>query len=239
LGAAAVAAFVESLRADERTFTPFDEHSAIRRIARGDLELADAPPEVREVEQACRAARVATGGRFDAWHKGWFDPTGYVKGWAVERAFGRHLEPLLASRGGPETSGATILAVGVNCGGDLRVATRAGADWVWRTGIVDPFDRMNVLATLQLTDGAVATSGPAERGAHITDPSTGAPAVGVASATVVADRLDHADLWATTAVVAGFDDLSWLVAADTVSGLLVADDGRTRRWAGVAEIVEQ
>ncbi|MDR2703934.1 MAG: FAD:protein FMN transferase, partial [Cellulomonadaceae bacterium] len=124
--------------------------------------------------------------------------------------------------------------------------------WVWNVGIADPFDNQKVMARFSLRDGAVATSGPAERGAHIFNPETGLPASSmdggvsgpdagggadaVVSATVIADSLTMADVWATTAVVAGFNDLSWISHADTKSGLLVSKDNRTRRWAGAVEL---
>lgn len=238
-----IAYFVAGLRADQAIFTTFEESSAINRIRRGELELDDAPAVVREVEQACRLAKAATYGRFDAWFRGWFDPTGYVKGWSTERHFRSHLAPLLKQ---PQ-----IIAVGVNVGGDMQVKTQPGAEWEWRTGIADPFDKTKIIAKFNLRNGAVATSGPAERGAHIFDPHTGLPAatmdggLGIAdsegnqivSATVIADSLTLADIWATTAVVAGFNDLSWINNAPTRSGLIVSQQGRTRRWAGEAEVL--
>jgi len=235
----AIADFLAAMRADQGIFTTYDESSAIRRLARGELSLGQAPAEVREVEQACRLAKVATQGRFDAWLRGWFDPTGYVKGWSAERAFHKNLEPLIHEAG-------PIIAVGVNVGGDMQLATRSGADWAWQVGIASPFDKTKMLARFSVNDGAVATSGPGERGAHIIDPKTGQPAASlesdaqranmVASATVIADNLAMADLWATTAVVAGFKDLDWIKNAGTVSGMLVANDGRIRRWVGPVEI---
>ncbi|WP_425953495.1 FAD:protein FMN transferase [Xylanimonas sp. McL0601] len=209
-------------------FTPFCEESEIRRIARGELSLDDAHPDVREVEQECRAALAATGGKFSAWWRGWFDPTGYVKGWAVDRAMDVHLAELLELDG--------VVAVGVGVGGDLRLRALPHSGWTWNVGIADPQVRGAVLATITLADGAVATSGSAERGAHIVDPRSGEPAVGVVSATVVADTLARADLWATTAVVSGADDLAWVRRAGTRSGLLVDAGGRTRRWAGATEV---
>ena len=56
-----------------------------------------------------------------------------------------------------------------------------------------------------------------------------------ASPTVVADSLAEADLWATVAVVGG-DDLSWVSAALSRSGMTVTDDGGVRRWLGTTEV---
>jgi thiamine biosynthesis lipoprotein len=178
---------------------------------------------VREVSDACDGAEFETRGLFSAHLGGVFDPTGYVKGWAAERAVREHLDPLLRTPG--------VQAAGLDVGGDLQVLTAEDADWTWRIGIVDPADRSQVLATVPVRNGAVATSGSAERGAHIIDPRTGRPATGIRSATVIAPSLARADVWATAAVVAG-DDLSWISHAPETSGMPVTDAGAVRRWTG-------
>ncbi|WP_243077183.1 FAD:protein FMN transferase [Microbacterium sp. SS28] len=213
------------LRDIDRVFSTYREDSDIRRIARGELDLADADPRVAEVAAACRAARIETGGLFGAHWKGWFDPTGYVKGWSVENAARRHLAPLVARA-------IDDVAVGINAGGDMQLFTAPTADWRWTVGIADPSRPGEIVAQLEIVEGAVATSGSAERGHHIVDPRTGDPAVGVASASVVDGSLARADLWATAAVVAGFDDRSWIAHAGTRTGILIADDGRVARWLG-------
>ena len=225
---AAVETCFAELRLIEEIFSPFRLESDICAIARGDLTIESAHPLVAVVAEACRAAEAATEGRFSAWREGWFDPTGFVKGWAVERAARRHLALLLDGDG--------CLAAGLNVGGDMQLLSAEGSDWTWQVGIADPRRPGEVVATLELARGAVATSGSAERGAHIVDPRTGRAATGVASATVVAESLADADVWATAAVVAGFDDLSWISRSGTVTGLVIAQDGRVRRWLDGVEV---
>ena len=218
---AAVDACADTLHRADRVFSTYDDASDIRRMARGELLEEDADPWVAEVAEGCRRAEIETGGLFDAHLPGFFDPTGFVKGWATERALREHLAPLLLLPG--------VQAVGLDVGGDLQVRTSPDSDWTWNIGIVDPADRGRVLATVPLRDGAVATSGSAERGDHIVDPRRGAPATGIRSATVIADSLTRADVWATAVVVAG-DDMSWLPRATGTSGLLVTVTGSIRRW---------
>ncbi len=57
---------------------------------------------------------------------------------------------------------------------------------------------------------AIATSAAYERGAHIIDPSTGEPAAGPASVTVVGPDLTYADAYATAVFVMGEPGLEWL-----------------------------
>ncbi|MGN6221586.1 MAG: FAD:protein FMN transferase [Microbacterium sp.] len=226
--ARATAACFDELREADHVFSPYRDDSDILRMARGELAMKDASPWVAEVAEACAHASADTGGLFTAWWSGVFDPTGYVKGWAVERVARRHLAPLTAERG--------VVAAGINAGGDLQLFTTPGADWTWNVAVVDPADRSRVIATIPVRDGAVATSGTAERGAHIVDPRCGLPATGVASATVTSASLAHADVWATAAVVAGPDDLGWISRAGLTAGILVADDGRVRRWLDGVEV---
>lgn len=220
----AMEACFSELREVDRVFSTYREDSDISRIERGELTVAEASPDVAEVAAACAAWERATRGRFSARWRGGFDPTGYVKGWAVERAALRHLAPLVAQPG--------IIAAGINAGGDMQLFTAEAADWVWHVGIADPARPGAVIATIDVRNGAVATSGSAERGRHIVDPRTGESPTGLAAATVVADGLAEADVWATAAAVAGFDDLTWLPEANTRTGMLVDGDGRVRRWTG-------
>jgi thiamine biosynthesis lipoprotein len=216
----AVRACFDELHDIDRVFSPYLRGSDVSRICRGSLAMEDADHRVAAVADACRQAEIETDGLFSAYWQGWFDPTGYVKGWAVEEAARRHLAPLMAQD----------IAVGINAGGDMQLFTAPDTDWQWHIGIADPHHPGALLATLDVVNGAVATSGTAERGAHIVDPRSGEPATSVASATVVDDSLARADIWATAAVVAGFTDRSWIADAGTRTGLLVAADGRVTRW---------
>lgn len=211
----------------ERVFSPFRADSDISRLRDGRARIGHLDPRLAEVEMACRDLALSSGGRFSGWRNGWFDPTGYVKGWATEQAARTHLAGLVGRDG--------VLAVGVNAGGDIQAFTAPDADWTWRIGIADPRHPGSILATVELRDGAVATSGLAERGTHIVDPRSGAKAVEVVGATVVSDRLTDADAWATIAVVAG-RDLSWVADAPVRSGLVVGADGAVRRFADGIEI---
>ena len=110
-----------------------------------------------------------SGGWFDPWAMpGGIDPTGYVKGWAAQRAL-----DALVSDG---VSGAMV-----NAAGDI--ASFGGPDpaTAFRIGIVDPFAPRQLACVVELI-GAIATSGGYERGDHLIDPRTRRPAAHAASA---------------------------------------------------------
>ena len=71
---------------DEELST-FKENSSVTQIRKNKLHIDDAPDLVKEVWRGCLKARELTNGAFDPWSvEGGFDPSGYVKGWAAEKA---------------------------------------------------------------------------------------------------------------------------------------------------------
>jgi thiamine biosynthesis lipoprotein len=199
------------LRHVDEVFSTYRPDSQISRLAAGTLALSACSPEVWEVHRLCDEAQRRTGGWFSAGYAGGFDPTGLVKGWAVERA-----ATML------RTAGAQ--GVCVNGGGDIQV--HGGP---WRIGVTHPL-RPGALATVVTADGevAVATSGPAERGAHIVDPRTGRAAAQVfASVTVVRRTLADADVFATAACAMGTAAQEWLLTRPATEAFAVLPDGTT------------
>jgi thiamine biosynthesis lipoprotein len=79
------AAFGRLSRIDDR-FSTYKPESEVSRFAAGKIAEADLSDELKEVINACREAELETGGYFSAWAAGAFDPSGYVKGWAVAEA---------------------------------------------------------------------------------------------------------------------------------------------------------
>jgi thiamine biosynthesis lipoprotein len=161
-----------------------------------------------------------TGGSFSALWNGTLDPTGLVKGWAIERA-----SQLLRDCGS--------LNHAVNGGGDMQLAGEAEPGRrPWRVGITDPQNGSRVITVLTARDSAVATSGTAERGAHIVDPLTGRAATGLASASVVGPSLTFADAYATAAFVMGESAVRWIEGVLDYETLLVEADGELSRSSG-------
>ncbi len=211
------------LRADDAEFSTYREGSAVTRIQRGLLRVEEASPRLRRVATLCEQASERTGGAFSAWlprdGRRVFDPTGLVKGWAVQEAFERLLDDLRA------LDPHDVLVV---AGGDVALAcTRTDTpDWV--VGVEDPRDHARLLLQLPMRLGAVATSGTAARGLHVLDPRTGSPAATLLSATVVGPGLMWADVDATALLACG-GDAPWFAHQPQHAALLVGADGSTRR----------
>jgi thiamine biosynthesis lipoprotein len=204
----------------DAVFSTYRPASDINRIQRGELRVKNAHPDVGRVLELCAQVQVASGGAFTAMPQGRLDPTGLVKGWAVERA-----SLLLRGHGARNH--------GVNGGGDLQLAGEAASGRPWVVGISDPRDRSRIASTVAGRDFAVATSGAAERGRHILDPFTARPAGGLASATVVGPSLTFADAYATAAFVLGRQATRWIEDVEGYQALLIDTVGTvsaSRGW---------
>ena len=222
--AEAVEATFAALRADDAIFSTYRPDSPISRVRRGELRLQDTDPRVRHVAALCAEAHRRTGGSFSAWLPGpdgapTFDPTGLVKGWAVEQACTALVDRLGGLTGhGPHD-------VLLSAGGDVIVACSRTDTPDWQIGVEDPRDRTRSLLTIPLRRGAVATSGTAARGQHILDPATGAPPTGLLSATIISASLTWADVYATAAFVRGPRAAAWIATLPDHAAVLVHADG--------------
>ena len=152
--------FFDQLRAVDAQFSPYRADSEVSRLGRGEIAEAEASPDLRHVLSACDHLALVTDGAFDARrHRpdGRPDPSGYVKGWAIEEAAW-----ILDSAGARN--------YWVNAGGDIVARGEAAPGQPWRVGIRHPDRPDRVAAVLAVSDRAVATSGSYERGDHIRDP---------------------------------------------------------------------
>ncbi|MBM3769747.1 MAG: FAD:protein FMN transferase [Acidimicrobiia bacterium] len=122
---------------------------------------------------------------------------GIGKGYAVERS-----AALLRDRGYRDFM--------IQSGGDLYVAGFSQGQ-PWRLGVADPRKPTQSFGTLDLSDGTFSTSGDYERSFvkdgiryhHLIDPSTGYPAKGTRSVTVVTNRPVLADGLSTGVFILG------------------------------------
>ncbi len=211
------------LREVDARFSTYRADSEVCRLDDGTLNTTQAHQDTRTVLAACAGLWRDTDGFFDAYATGRLDPSGYVKGWAVQVASDRLLAAGIANHC-------------VNAGGDVRVRGFARPGEPWRVGVRHPWDPASVCFVLAGTDLAVATSGTYERGAHVVNPRRGAPASGLRSVTVTGPDLGRADAYATAALAMGLPGLDWLAGLSGYESAAVTDDGRSFRTAGLPEV---
>lgn len=207
-----VLAWLHRMDATFSTYRPDSDISLLRRDA---TTVAECAPEVADVLDRCAELHEATGGYFDAHAGGLLDPSGYVKGWAIERA-----SDLLRAAGSTNHC--------VNGGGDVQCIGSPEPGRSWQVGIADPTDRARLVGTVSGTPLAVATSGTGERGGHVLDPHTHRPASAFCSITIAGRRLAQVDAFATAAFAMGERAPDWIRSIGHTA-LLVRPDGTTVR----------
>lgn len=200
------------LKRIEADFSAFLPNSLVSRLAEGDESILLANTEFQEVYAAALLAKEETAGAFDPYFAGKFNPTGLVKGWAVEKIFASCLMPLAAF---PEVTGLCI-----NGGGDLQAWTKS--DFRWKTGIENPAQPRLLLAIYDLASQALASSGYTYRGQHVTltGPSD------LSQVTLLAPDLTFADIWATAGLAMGEAAFKEQIARRRLSGLYARKDGQ-------------
>jgi FAD:protein FMN transferase len=220
--AAALDPLFDWFRFVDSTFSTYKEDSEISRLDRGELSLADAHLDVREVLARCEELRIETNGYFDAraGREDRLDPSGLVKGWSVDRAAA--IADGLGSRN-----------YAINAGGDIRFRGGALPDLEWRVGIQDPRNRGQVVAVVAGDDLAVATSGAYARGDHVFDPHTHRSPAGVSSVTITGPDLATADAFATAAFAMGpARGPAWTARLRGYEAMTILPDGRSLSTAG-------
>jgi FAD:protein FMN transferase len=219
-----VEAVFASLREVDRRFSPYEPDSEVTRLIGGALDEGELSADLGDVLGLCEDVRRLTDGYFDiARHRpdGRPDPTGLVKGWAIERA-ARILD----------LAGASDFTI--NAGGDVLARGEAEPGRPWRVGIRHPRVPDRTAAVLEIRDLAVATSGEYERGEHIVDPHTGRPPGELLSVTVVGPSLTYADAFATAAFAMGRTGMAWVASQPGYGAYGITIDDRTI-WTPVVE----
>ena len=181
-------AVFKRLRQIDARFSTYKPDSEVSRFSRGEISQKGLSAELKHVIKACREAEKWTDGYFSAWAAGAFDPSGYVKGWAISEA-GKVIE----NQG--------FKTYCISAGGDIL--SHSNSDKIWQIGIQDPLDKSKILNKLSISNGAVCTSGSYERGAHIINPKTGRPADGLLSVTITGPDIIKADILATACFAMG------------------------------------
>jgi len=195
-------------RAVDKHYSTYKPNSEISRINRG-LPPAEWSEEMRAVLKLCEQTKQVTQGFFDIHHQGKLDPSGLVKGWAIQ-----NVAQLLRRRGEQNFY--------IEAGGDIQADGVNGQGQRWRVGIRNPFDRHEIIKTLAVSSEGVATSGTYVRGQHIYNPRQGDSTIeSVMSLTVVGPNIYEADRFATAAFAMGLAGIAFLESQPRLEGYMV------------------
>lgn len=201
-------------------------------LYRDSFEKQQKPPEKEQVKEALRYVgsdnvRLSKSGVSFQQERMGVTLDGIAKGYIVDRTM-----DVLRSAG--------IKHALINAGGDICVIGPRGDGSPWTIGVQDPVQKDKCLQTIEMTDGAVATSGNYEvyfdrekLYHHIISPKAGMPVSGPVSVSVIAPDTMTADALSTGVFVMGVGEgTRFLKSMNGVGGLIVAADQRkfTANW---------
>ena len=172
-------------------FSTYKDDSEISQINQHEITIERSSPDMQTIFRLAELTRLETNGYFDIRRNGAYDPSGIVKGWAIQNAAN-----LLRDEG--------YRNYYVDAGGDVQATGKNGLGQNWRVGIQNPFNTREIVKVLSVSDCGVATSGTYVRGEHIYDPRNHDRAVNeIVSLTVIGPNIYEADRFATAAFAMG------------------------------------
>ncbi len=211
-------------RAVDDRFSTYKKESEISRVNAG-LDEAKWSDEMKLVLQLCEQTKQATNGYFDIIKDGQRDPSGLVKGWAIQNAAN-----LLLLRG--------VTDFYVEAGGDIQTHGHNKQGEPWRIGIRNPFKRGEIIKTIHVSNHGIATSGTYIRGQHVYNPRrSNHPPEDVVSLTVIGPTIYDADRFATAAFAMGRNGINFIDKLPDLEGYLVDNRGIATFTHGFQEFV--
>lgn len=196
---------------DEK-FSPYKKSSEVSRINRKEITVKEYSEEMLEILSLSHEIKEKTQGFFDIYHKGYLDPSGIVKGWAIQKAAER-----LRLRG--------FRNFFIDGGGDIQAdGLKEGRKW--KVGIKNPFNQSEIIKVVDLSNEAIATSGTYTRGDHIYNPlKKNKRVTEIISLSVISKTILEADLLATTAFAMGKRGIAFINAYKGADGYMIDSKG--------------
>jgi len=211
-------------KVDER-FSTYKINSEISMINRGEVAADEVSSEMRKVLALCEQTKKETNGYFDIHINGKLDPSGLVKGWAIDNA-----AQLLRKQ--------KYHNFFIEIAGDVQVFGHNEQGKKWRVGIQNPFQPGEIIKVVHLENCGIATSGNYERGEHIHNPVTNKPATAIASFTVIGPNVYEADRFATAAFAMGEAGLAFVESRPNLQGYMITKDQKAYWTTGFEIYVE-
>ena len=214
------AAFAYLVGVEER-FSFYKETSEVSRMNRGEIAPSEESDEMREVLALAEKTKRETGGYFDIRRPdGRIDPSGVVKGWAIQKT-----AELLHKDGYDNFM--------VNAGGDIAMSGMDAEGKEWSVGIRNPFNIHEIVKVLYPHGAGIATSGSYIRGAHIYNPLAPSEVLDdVVSITVIGPDVLSADLYATSAFAMGKKGIEFIERLPGFEGYAIDAKGMATMTSG-------
>lgn len=209
----------------DRKFSTYKEDSEISLINQHAVRPDQFSEDMRTIFALAEETRQETNGYFDIARKGVYDPSGIVKGWAIDNA-AKMLER------------AKFEDYYVEAGGDIQAVGRNSQGQKWRVGIRNPFNLNEIVKVLAVSNRGVATSGTYVRGQHIYNPKRDGDLItDIVSLTVIGPNIYEADRFATAAFAMGRDGILFVESLEGLEGYMIDREGQATFTRGFSEYV--
>ena len=208
----------------DKKFSTYKKNSEISQINRGELNELNYSNEMKKILSLCQKTKQETNGFFEINNNGVLDPSGIVKGYAIN-------------------NGANILIgkgyknIYVEIAGDIQVFGNNGKDNFWKIGIQNPFNLEEIIKVVKLKDKGIATSGIYIRGSHIINPKKKKPAEDIVSITVIGPNVYEADRFATAAFAMGKKGIRFIEGLKGFEGYMIQKDKTAVYTSGFSNYV--
>lgn len=197
----------------DQTFSTYKPTSEISRINRGEVKPNQFSSDMKLVLDLAEKTKHETDGYFEIGPKGSFDPSGIVKGWAIQKTADQ-----LRAKG--------FQNFYLDVGGDIQTQGSNQRGQRWRVGIRNPFRKDQIVKIVAISNLAVATSGTYERGQHIYNPKNRhRPITDIVSLTVIGSNILDTDRFATAAFAMGRLGITFIEQLPGFEGYQIDRDG--------------
>lgn len=191
----------------DETFSPYKAKSEVTRINDKRLKPKKASDDMKLILNLAGDTKEVTQGFFDIYQNKFMDPSGIVKGWAIQKA-----SEIISDAGFTDFY--------VSAGGDIQTRGLNKNRQKWQVAIRNPFNLTQNVKVLRLSGEGVATSGTYERGHHIYNPKEELND-DIVSLTVVAKNVYEADRFATAAFAMGKDGINFIEKQKGLEGYMI------------------
>ncbi len=198
----------------DRKFSTYKTDSEISRINSGFIRPENYSRDMSEVLVLSEETRKLTEGYFNILTPhGKYDPSGLVKGWAINNA-----SKILQDKG--------FKNFYVEAGGDIQTQGKNQERGKWSIGIKNPFSQKEIVKVVYLSGQGMATSGTYIRGQHIYNPLNPQNAIAdIVSLSVIGTNVYEADRFATAAFAMGKQGINFIEKLPGFEGYMIDKDG--------------
>lgn len=195
---------------DEK-FSTYKKNSEISKINKGELKEEDYSNDMKKILKLCEQTKKETKGYFNIKNNNYIDPSGIVKGYAINEA-----AKILKKRGYKNFY--------IEIAGDIQVFGKNENNERWKIGIKNPLNKKEIIKIINLSNMGIATSGTYERGNHIYNPWQKNPAKDIASITIIGPNIYQADRFATAAFAMGEKGIKFISTFKDLEGYMIKKD---------------